>query len=205
MDANDEIERIRNMSCMKRKKDFPLFMKYTHKIPVTKNGAERPYEEIKQERRKVNRRIDHSIVCPMNYLETHLDKIQGSERTHAVNTYEYFIKMKGKADNRQMSKIRELIEEYDAFVTKMMIYADDNPDYYALILLRTQELQDTISKMKVSAVTMNRLIETCLGVMGQANTDAQYNDATKYISKTFALLHRMNKEKFLRNFKRCEN
>jgi hypothetical protein len=45
VDPNDEIARIRDMDCMKREKDYPLFMKYTHKIPVTKNGAERPYED----------------------------------------------------------------------------------------------------------------------------------------------------------------
>ena len=58
--------------------------------------------------------------------------------------------------------------------------------------------------MKISAITMNRLIETCLGIMGQANTDTQYNDATKYTMRTFSILHRMNREKFLNNFKRAD-
>lgn len=204
VDPNDEITRIRNMNCMKRKKDFPLFMKYTHKIPVTKNGNERSYDEIKKDRRKVNKRIDNTIVCPMNYLQTHLDKIQGADKAKTTDTAEYFIKIKGWADNRQMSKIRTLIEEYDTFISKAMIYAEKDSEYYDLVMQKTKELNDEISKMKISAITMNRLIETCLGIMGQANTDAQYNDATKYAMRTFSILHRMNQEKFLSNFKRAD-
>ena len=138
VNPNDEIERIRNMPCMKRKKDFPLFMKYTHKIPVTKNGNERSYDEIKNDRKKVNKRIDNTIVCPMNYLQTHLDKIQGAEKTKTTDTAEYFVKIKGWADNRQMSKIRTLIEEYDTFVSKAMIYAEKDNEYYDLVMQRTK-------------------------------------------------------------------
>lgn len=204
VDPNDEIARIRAMDCMKREKDYPLFMKYTHKISVTKNGNERSYDEIKKDRRKVNKRIDNTIVCPMNYLQTHLDKIQGAEKTKTTDTTEYFIKIKGWADNRQMSKIRTLIEEYDTFMSKAMIYAEKDSEYCDLVMQKTKELNDEISKMKVSAITMNRLIETCLGIMGQTNTDAQYNDATKYAMRTFSILHRMNQEKFLSNFKRVD-
>lgn len=201
VDPNDEIARIRAMNCMKRKKDFPLFMKYTHKVPVSKNGVERPYDDIKKDKKKIDKRIDYNIVCPMNHLQAHLDKIQGASRSNVIDTVEYFVKIKGRADPRQMSKIRELVEEYDNYVTKMMIYAERDSDYFELIVQRTQELQETVAKMKISAATMNRLIETCLGVMGKANTSTQYSKASKYISRTFNLLYRSNKEKFLENFK----
>lgn len=204
VNPTDEIERIRNMSCMKKERDYPLFVKYTHKIAVTKNGVERPYDDIKKERRSVDKRINNEIVCPMNYLQSHLDKIQGAAKTNTIDTSKLFIKMKGIANNRQMSKIRELVEEYDSFVTKNMIYAEKDNEYLDLIIEKTKDVQEKISKIKISAITMNRLIETCLGFMGRTHIDKKYNEATKHISKTFNLLYHADKEKFLRNFKRIK-
>jgi len=202
VDPNDEIARIRDMDCMKRKKDYPLFMRYTHKISMTKNGVERPYDEIKKDKRKVEKRIDKKIICPMNYLQTWLDKIQGATKDKVIETREFFIKIPGKANNRQMSKIRKLIEEYDGFVKNKMIYIEDDESNLVDVLEKTDELLEQIGKMKISLPTMNRLIETCLGIVGSVRTDAQYNEATKYITRTFNLLYRVDKEKFLANFKK---
>ena len=203
VDPNDEIARIRDMDCMKKKKDFPLFMRYTHKIQTTKNGVERPYEEIRKEKRRIEKRIDKSIVCPMNYLQACLDKIQGAPKDKVIETHEFFNKMKGTATNRQMSKIRMLIEEYDAFVTRNMIYVEDKNENLDAIAEKTEELLEKLRGMKISAVTMNRLVETCLGVMGKTNSDKHYYEATKYMNRTLNLLYRVDREKFLSNFKRA--
>lgn len=201
VDPNDEIARIRDMDCMRRKKDYPAFMKYTHKIQMTKNGEERPYEEIKKEKRRIFRRIDKNLVCPMNYLQEHLDKIQGASRSDVVDTSEFFIKLKGKANNRQMSKIREIVEEYDKFVKHHMIeYADDKDAIYDVID-KTKDVLESLKKLKITAITMNRLIETCLGIMGKTHTESQYNEAVKYVRKTFNLLYHTNPQMFLSNFK----
>lgn len=201
VDPNDEIARIRDMDCMKRKKDYPAFMKYTHKIQMTKNGEERPYEEIKKEKSRIFRRIDKNLVCPMNYLQEHLDKIQGASRSDVVDTSEFFVKLKGKANNRQMSKIREIIEEYDIFVKRHMIeYADDKDVIYDIIE-KTKDVLESLKKLKITAITMNRLIETCLGIMGKTHTESQYNEAVKYVRKTFNLLYHTNPQMFLSNFK----
>jgi hypothetical protein len=202
VDPNDEIARIREMDCMKRKKDYPAFMKYTHKIQMTKNGEERPYDEIKKEKRRVVKRIDKDLICPMNYLEEYLDKIQGATKDKTVDTDAFFIKIKSKANNKQMSKIRSLIEEYDSFVRHCMASLDDKEDAFTSVLSKTDEIMDEIKKLKISAATMNRLIETCLGIMGRTHTDKQYTDATKYIVKTFNILYKANKEMFLSNFKK---
>lgn len=203
VDPNDEIARIRSMDCMNRKKDYPLFMKYTHEIPVTKNGKERPYEDIKKDKKKIERRIDKNIVCPMNYLQSHLDKIQGASRGEVIDTSEFFVKIKGKANNRQMTKIRELIEDYDNFVQKhMVLYPEDKEPSITAVIEKTSEMLDALKKLKINAVTMNRLIETCLGIMGKTHTDIQYNEAAKYVRKTFNLLYHTNKTMFLNNFKK---
>ena len=200
VNPNDEIERIRNMPCMKRKKDFPLFMKYTHKIPATKNGIERPYDEIKNERKKVEQRIDHSIVCPMNYMQSCLDKIQGAVRDETIETEKFFVKIKGTANDRQMSKIRSLVEEYDSFVNRCLMLSSDSYESYEMINIKAQEVLEKLRGMKISAATMNRLIETSLGIIGKVRTDRQYSDATKYTSRMLSLLYKMNKERFLSNF-----
>ena len=201
VNPNDEIARIRDMDCMKRKKDYPAFMKYTHKIQMTKNGEERPYEEIKKEKRRIFRRIDKNLVCPMNYLQEYLDKIQGASRSDVVDTSEFFVKLKGKANNRQMSKIREIVEEYDKFVKRHMIeYADDKDAIYDVID-KTKDVLESLKKLKITAITMNRLIETCLGIMGKTHTESQYNEAVKYVRKTFNLLYHTNPQMFLSNFK----
>ena len=201
VDANDEIARIRDMDCMKRKKDFPAFIKYTHKIQMTKNGEERPYDEIKKEKRSVAKRVDNHLVCPMNYLEEYLDKIQGASRGEIVDTSEFFVKIKGKANNRQMGKIREIVEEYDNFVKHyMMAYAEDKEMSISAIIEKTKEVLDALGKLRINKVTMNRLIETSLGIMGKTKTELQYNEAVKYIRKTFNLLYHANKEMFLQNF-----
>ena len=201
VDANDEIARIRDMDCMKRKKDFPTFIKYTHKIQMTKNGEERPYDEIKKEKRSVAKRVDNHLVCPMNYLEEYLDKIQGASRGEIVDTSEFFVKIKGKANNRQMGKIREIVEEYDNFVKHyMMAYAEDKEMSISAIIEKTKEVLDALGKLRINKVTMNRLIETSLGIMGKTKTELQYNEAVKYIRKTFNLLYHANKEMFLQNF-----
>ena len=201
VNPNDEIARIREMPCMKRKKDYPLFMKYTHKIPATKNGIERPYDDIKKDRKKVSKRIDRDIVCPMNYLQYCLDRIQGAPRDKAIETSEFFVKEKGKANDRQMSKIRRMIEEYDAYVKHYMIHSVDLDDSFNGIRERTEEIINKLRGMKISKPTMNRLIGTCLGVMGKTNESKKYYAAMKYTIKTLNLLYHSNRERFLQNFK----
>lgn len=205
VDPNDEIARIRTMDCMKREKDYPLFMEYTHKIPTTKNGSERPYEEIKKDKKKIKKRIDRSIVCPMNYLQNWLDKIQGAVKDDSIDTYAFFQKIKGKANEKQMSKIRVIVKEYDGYVTKNLIYGEDNQESFNNVLNKTEEIITTLQGMKLSAVTMNRLIETSLGIVGRVREDRQYIDATKYTTRTLNILYRMDKDKFLSNFKQNRN
>lgn len=205
VDSNDEIARIRSMPYMKRERDFPLFMKYTREIPVTKNGVERPYEDIKLDKRRLSKRIDKEIICPMNYLQNSLDKIQGASRDKMVDTYQYFKKIDGRANSRQMSKVRSIIEGYDNFIRNNIMYVDnDDDDGFDIILEKTRSVLEEIGSMKISAQTMNRLIETCLGVMGRTNTDKQYSDATKYITRTFNILYQTDKQRFLQNFYKAE-
>ena len=138
----------------------------------------------------------------MNYLQEYLDKIQGATKDKTIDTIDFFIKIKGKSNHKQMSKIRELIEEYDNFVKYNFLSTDDKEEVFSSVLAKTDEIMDVIHKFKINQTTMNRLIETCLGVMGKTHTDKQYTDATKYMIRTFNILYRADKQMFLSNFKK---
>ena len=49
---------------------------------------------------------------------------------------------------------------------------------------------------------MNRLIGSVLNVDRGVRNDRKYKEPTKYISKILSLMHRVNKDMFLSNFKK---
>lgn len=200
VDPNEDILRIRSQKCMNREKDYPKFMKYTHKIAVTKNGKERPIEDVHKERSKVKARIDESIVCPMNWLQECLDKIQGASRSSYIETSDFLAeKPDGKPKASQMGKIRKIVENFSAFVNlNAPIYLDDED--LDPILEKTNEVIDSIRGMKISQATIYRLIETSFGIEGRVNTDKTYKEATKYTRKMMNVLFSTNREKFLNCF-----
>ena len=202
IDVNDDIARIRSQPCMKRERDYPEFMKWTHEISVTKNGKGRPQEDINKEKKRLNNRIDTSIICPMNQLEKCLDKIQGASRSKFLETKEYFIEKRGAASHRQIGKIRKMAESYDIYVRKMMILMNEDTmeDILDLLNMRTQDIIDTIKGMKISGYTMNKLIGSVL------TTDENIPEKFKYSvsSRLLNILYKSNKSKFLSNFtKEC--
>lgn len=225
VDAMSEIERIQNTPCMNRfkekvdkngnvilgknnkplmeRRDLPEFMMYVKEVPYTKDGKEIPYEEVKKNQDKIINRIDYDLVCPMNYLIELLGKIQGSSRSTKKDTVEYFIPITGKADNRQMSKIRKVIEEYDAW-TKVHIrskkYYDEKDEYMDDFIEKSQEVIDSIRAFKISKITMNRLIGSVLGVDRSVNTNRKYRAASKYTRKMLNMMYKYNKDMFLANF-----
>lgn len=207
VNVNDDISRIRSQPCMNRKQDYPKFMKWTAKIPVTKNGKERPQNDIKREKNKVQNRIDDTLICPMNWLQDALDKIQGVDKKHSIDTTEFFIYQSGPANNRQMGKIRKIVEDYDAYTRRIMILIKetsdpmDSADYIELLNVKTEEVLRELQGKKISFVTMNRLISSALGIDNGVRNDRKYNNATKYTRKILNLLYKCDKEKFLKCFK----
>ena len=203
INVSDEIARIRAMPCMKRSKDYPKFMKWTHNIAVTKNGKDRPLNDIKKDRKKVADRIDETIICPMNWLEDCLDKIQGLSKNVRIETAEFLIpRISAKPKATQMTKIRKIIERYELFLIGFMRNADDYDDSdYLLLKDKIDETTKEISEMSISVATMRRLIETSLNVEGRTHTDAIYKTATKHTRKMLNFLYKTNREKFLSCFR----
>jgi len=206
IDVNDEIKRIRAQECMNREKDFPKFMAYTHKIPVTKNGKDRPYEDIQKDKKRVQERIDETIECPMNWMHDCLDKIQGAEHESNIDTLEFLIdKPTKRVDPRQMNKVRDIIEKYDSLVRHYIATnnnEDDGIDEIDQLQKATDEVVEAVSKIKMSQATMFRLIQTCLGYEGRVNKNKSYKNATKYAIRTMNILYKSNPERFLSCFKK---
>ena len=219
IDGEEEIKRISKLPCMTlvkptgtytkngeakfKKCDFPLFMKYTKEIKHTKDGKEIPYEQVCEKKNKLKERINYDLQCPMNWLEEWIDKIQGSSTADTIPTSEFFIKMNGKPNNRQMSKIRALVEKYDLFVKAIHITEDDEEIIAEKIINESNNLSNELSKIKIgNIVTINRLIETSLGLEnGVGASKRLIGISTKYTRKMLNALYKMDKEKFLINFK----
>lgn len=217
----DEIKRLRDLSSMKYFKteevedkngeivtrkyrcDFPEFMKYTREIDVTKNGKPRKQSEIISDREKLDKRINDDFICPMNWTEECLNSIQGASIKNTTPTEDFFIKMVGTANNRQMSKIRTLVEEYDKFSKKK---PDDNDEdalilYYDTMQDKFNKLIDDCNKIKIgNIVTINRLIETSLGIDKTGNRFIKSKEYSSMCRKMLNTLYKMNKNKFLMNF-----
>jgi len=179
-------------------------MKWTHKIPVTKNGKERPQEDIKAERNKVGKRIDEKLICPMNWLQDCLDKIQGASKDGFVDTKEFFVNNPGWANNRQMSKIRKIVEDYDGYTKRLMGYLIDDiedDEILELLMLKTDETYEKLKGLKMSKITINRLVGSVIGIDMGINNDYKYKITSKYTRKMMNLLYNCNREYFLSCFK----
>lgn len=216
IDGNVEIERIANLECMKLNKhyvsqsgkvksykcDFPEFMKYTREIKYTKDGKELPHEEISEMKNKLKRRINKDLVCPMNWLEYWLDKIQGASTSATTPTEDFFIKMKGKGNSYQITKVILLIEELDNDIKYLTM--DDrlsDEEYNTKVNEVCSNAYSNISKIRINnIITINRLIETALALKVRTSRETTTDKASKYCRKILNALYKSNKEKFLLNF-----
>ena len=215
----EEVKRISKLPCMtmtkeigqhtqngkpkKVKCDFPAFMKYTREVKYTKDGKELPFEVVDEQRNKLKDRINYDLQCPMNWLEDWLDKIQGSSTSDTTPTAEFFIKMNGKPNNRQMSKIRSLIEKFDTFTKSIHVSEYDDELIAEKLVDESNCLLEELNKIKIgNIVTINRLIETSLGLeTGVGASKKLIGINTRYTRKIMNYLYKMNKDKFLINFK----
>jgi hypothetical protein len=217
IDGETEMKRISKSSCMVIKRqatngkyfkyDFPLFMMYTREVEYTKDGVELPEQVVLQSKRKLHRRINHTLVCPMNWLEDCFDKIPRAIQSNGVDTLEYVYKLDGYQNYRQQIKILEIIESYDNFVKHIQA---DNKDNQTTVNLAFEKFEKTISELKKiktnNANTINWLILIALGMRRNVGDDVVLQvKSRKLARKILNCLYKMNKEKFLKNFKKCRN
>ena len=217
IDGNKEIDRISKMNCMTIKKqrgytssgkpkfikyDFPEFMRYTREIKYTKDGKDLPEEDIETSKSKLKNRINPELVCPMNWLEYWLDNIQKIPSTNTTPTSEFFIKMSGKANYKQITKIMALAEDYDRYVKNLNCLDDiDGEEYNQLLLEKSKTVLNALEKTKINnLITINRLIETALSLKMKSPSKSGVDKGCKYSRKILNLLFKTNRSKFLSNF-----
>lgn len=217
IDGEEEIKRISKLPCMSLTKtievdddkfktikcDFPEFMKYTREIPYTKDGKELPYETVNKNKKKLHNRINLDLQCPMNWLEEWLDKIQNISSTNTLPTKEFFIKMDGEANRRQMGAIMGLVKEYDNYIKSANANPHKSEDEYVFTITeKADAILDKLKSINVrNILTINRLIEVALGLSSEigASYKRRY-DPTKYTRKLLNLLYKYDKNRFLANF-----
>lgn len=206
VDALDEIERIKAMECMNptdiygNKKDFPEFMKYTKDIPVTKNGNPLEYEIVKENKAKVAKRINYKLVCPMNWLQGCLNRIQGMPKTNTTPVEDFFIRKTGIGSYKYSNKVIKLAEEFDAY-TKSSWFKMEDQNFWHEYTEAAAAFYEKVSKIKTkNEIAMNRLIEASLGIEKTVNLSANRSEAKILCRKILNALFRTDRQKFLSNF-----
>ena len=211
IDGMSEIKRIQHMQCMnirdpddpKKKKDFPSFMKYTRDVPLTKNRKERDYEEVKVDRNKLNQRINENLICPMNWVDEVLSQIKNAPCQPAIDTIDFFISMEGKANDRQITKIRKLVDEYSNYIDSYRGLLQSDPQlFFENIECKEEELIRSLRSIKIrNIVTINRLVKTSLGLSTGDNLKKSHQKViNKHQRKVLNALYKMDKNRFLLNF-----
>ena len=216
----EEIDRIVQQPCMvkqityrddlgklhKKKRDFPLFMKYTRDVPRARNGEEIPYDIVKECKNKLRDRIDPSFVCPMNWLQDYLNKIQGIRTNDWIPTEDFFVKVQGRADWRSTNKVLEVIKDYSAAIKRDLVQQWGDPTSALFKMGRDMEI--AVEKLKSlrfkNEKVINRMIETALDLESsrdKVHKSLQRKNA-KYSRQILNCLYRMDSERFLQNFVR---
>lgn len=198
VDAIAEIDRIKKSPIMKREKDFPEFMRYTRPIEVVRGGKELPYEEIAMQKNAIKKRIDRTLTCPMNHLQEWLDKIQGASKDNTIPISDFMVRLSGKPRYEQMTKIMEIITEFEDYTRRFSSRFDD----YDAIDEYFQEYDhfiEKIQRVKIgNPVTINKMVLSALSVDGTWS-EARGQMAAHTI-KVLSCLYRTNPEKFLMSF-----
>jgi hypothetical protein len=217
IDGEAEMKRISKSPYMVIKKktangksfkcDFPLFMKYTREIKCTKDGVALPEQEIACNKRKLHRRINHSLVCPMNWLEDCFDRIPRAIYTDTVDTLEYVHKIDGYGHYRQQMKILKIIESYDNFVKYTKANCNDNQIAVNLVIEKFETTIFELKKIKIGNInTINKLILIALNMKENIGTNKPLQVKGRRLARRILnCLYKMNKEKFIKNFKKCKN
>lgn len=185
----DEIKRISNLKCMNKKVENSKCRKIKAK----------PYfwQYINQ---KVNKESLIDCPCPMNFLQKVIDSDVecASKAKDTISSVNFITIIDGKADDRQMARIKEKVKEYDDAVKKHndMVeggYINENEERWKV---EEQILQkcvvDYISGLKIKPKTMQILISKALSKNGVNS---------KYKRKLLNSLYQSHREKFMNCFK----
>lgn len=213
VDGMAEVKRIAKLPCMQMvepdpfdpehicRKDFPEFFNYVRTVPVMKYGKPRPTNDIRCDQARIRSRVNYRLICPMNIVCHALDEVPDAPRTDTEDIKDYFIKIPGRVNNRQVSKIALLADE----LRKYIFVNVDNDIYTNLVRERINDIVDRLQRMKIQNVaTINRLIEIALKISDGRTTRYNTEEVRQNGRLILMLLYKANPKKFLQSFlKKC--
>ena len=213
VDAQTETDRIAKMRCMTLLKydrdgntykcDFPAFMKHTRTVRAIKNGRFRNNDDIANDVKKLNKRINYTLQCPMNWVEEELNNISRASNYRAIDELEFLVpsdNSKDQVDYRQLNKVNEIFDEFTHETT--MVFPckyNDLKEYMSDRCDIFEEATQKLGKIKInSQKTMLALIR--IG-MGRYTEEWNKKFQRNYIS-LLNLLYHSQKRMFLSCFKK---
>ncbi len=213
VDAQTETDRIAKLRCMTLLKydrdgntykcDFPAFMKHTRTVKITKGGKFRDAEDITSDIKKLNKRINYTLECPMNWVEEELNDINRSSGYRAVDELEFLLPSdtpKDQVDYRQLNKVGEIYDDYICEVKRLFPWEyEDLKEYMSDKEDIIQHAVTKMGKIKISSQkTMLALIR--IG-MGRYTEEWNKRFQKNYIS-LLNLLYRSQKRMFMSCFQK---
>lgn len=205
--VSEEIEK--NSKKVKVRK-LPRFWEYIHKVPYSRNGRFRDAEDVRKERQKLKASIDYDLKCPMNALVDVLDEIDVSSKAlrgdkPTIPTDTFFADVSGRADSRQMEKVREYAKQWDAAVKSYHLEKNSSDTAYIVCAEKLDEIEKDIRKSitKMNRKTMSQMIKFAMGEGKSVGIPkALRKEYTKFGNKILKLCYDYDRKMFLSCFKK---
>jgi hypothetical protein len=185
--------------------DFPTFMKYTRTVKATKGGKFRDSEDIINDVKKLNKRINYTLECPMNWVEEELNGIKRSSCYRAVDELEFLLPSdvpKDQVDYRQLNKVEEI---YDDYLKQMLVimprdYGYDNIKEY--MSEKCDIIDDTVKRLGKIKINSQKTMLALIRIgMGRYTEEWNKKFQRNYLS-LLNLLYRSQKRMFMSCFQK---
>lgn len=207
--VSEEVEKKKKTKKVKVRK-LPRFWEYIHKVPYSRNGRFRDAEDVRKERQKLKASIDYDLKCPMNMLEDVLDEIDVSSKAlrgdkPTIPMDEFLADVPGRADSRQMEKIREYTKQWDVAVRSYHLEKNSSDTAYIVCAEKLDEIEKDMKKSitKMNRKTMSQMIKFAMGEGKSVGIPkALRKEYTKFGNKILKLCYDYNREMFLSCFKK---
>lgn len=208
--VSEEIEKKKTKKVKVRKK--PRFWEYIHKVSYySRNGKKsKDAEDMRKERQKLKASIDYDLKCPMNALEDVLDEIDVSSKAlrrdkPTIPTDKFLADVPGRADSRQMEKVREYAKQWDEEVRSYYAEKKSTDAAYIVCAEKLDEIEKDMRKSitKMNRKTMSQMIKFAMGEgKGVGIQKALRKEYTKFGKRILKLCYDYDREMFLSCFKK---
>lgn len=210
IDVNKEVNRIRTLEIMNKEGKTPHFWQYVKDVKLDYKDSKKDTTEEKiikktkalkkkkEKQNKIKEKCLEEYICPMDFIQKPLDAIENNYTDKSyINNIEFIKIVNGKANDKQIKKIEELINDldnlYKEHYSKEENERSDEDEWNVKSSLKTKETIDKIAKIKIKEKTMQILISKAL---------CNNSKNKKYVRKLLKCLYKSHKELFLSVFEK---